>query len=78
MEDREKQLAICRELYTQIVSRLIKDKARCDDLIYLKTDSIFYREFNKYMFSGCTGLCFMLECSEPENLCYNAEQWQKK
>lgn len=78
MEDREKQLSVCRELYKQIVSRLIKDKTDCDDLIYLKTDSIFYREFNKYMFSGCTGLCFMLECSEPENLCYNAELWQMK
>lgn len=76
--DREAQLDVCRELYKQIASRLIKDRLEMPDLIYLKTDSIFYREFDKAMLSGCTGLYFMIECSEPENLCYNAEQWQMK
>ena len=75
MADREKQLAVCREFYKQIVTRLIKDKKECEDLVYLNIESIFYREFNKYMFSGCTGLCFMVECAEPENLCYNAHEW---
>ena len=77
MEDREAQLAVCRELYKQILSRLIRDKRNYPDLNYLKTDSIFYREFNKYMFSGCTGLYFMLECSEPEDFCYNESEWEK-
>lgn len=76
MADREKQLEICRTLYKQIVSKLIKDKKEKEDLTFLKTERIFYREYNKYMFSGCTGLCFMVECSEPENLCYNAEEWE--
>lgn len=75
MDDREKQLSVCRELYKQIVARLIKDKRECEDLSYLNTGSIFYREYNKYMFSGCTGLCFMVECAEPEHLCYNADEW---
>ncbi len=78
MDDREKQLSVCRELYKQIVARLIKDKRECKDLVFLNTGSIFYREYNKYMFSGCTGLCFMIECSEPENLCYNADEWLMK
>lgn len=78
MADREAQLSVCRKLYTQIVSRLIKDKRELHDLTYLNTDRIFYREFGKAMFSGCTGLCFMIECAEPENLCYNEEEWQQR
>lgn len=77
MNDREAQLAVCRELYKQIVSRLIKDKRENPNLVYLDTNSIFYREFDKIIFNGCTGLYFMLECAEPENLCYNADQWMK-
>lgn len=77
MEDREAQLSVCRELYKQILSKLIRDKRNYSNLNYLKTDSVFYREFNRAMFSGCTGLYFMVECSEPENVCYNENEWEK-
>lgn len=77
MEDRAKQLEICRQLFKQLVSRMIKDKEETIKLAYLKTDNILYREYGRAMFSGCTGLYFIVECSEPENLCYNAEEWIK-
>lgn len=77
MEDRAKQLEICRQLFKQLVSRMIKDKEEAIKLAYLKTDNILYREYGRAMFSGCTGLYFIVESSEPENLCYNAEEWIK-
>ena len=75
MADRAEQLAICRKLFKQIVSKLLKDKEETEKLTYLKTDSILYREYDSAMFNGCTGLYFIVECSEPENLCYNKEEW---
>ena len=75
MADRAKQLAICRKLFKQIVSKLLKDKEETEKLTYLKTDNILYREYDSAMFNGCTGLYFIVECSEPENLCYNKEEW---
>lgn len=76
MVDRNRQLAICRKLFKQIVSKLIRDKEETLKLSYLKTDNILYREYGRYMFNGCTGLYFIVECSEPENLCYKEEEWQ--
>ena len=77
MKDRAEQLAICRRLFKQIVSRLLRDKETNTELTYLKTDNILYREYGRYMFSGCTGRYFIVEVSEPENLCYNADEWEK-
>ncbi len=77
MKDRTEQLAVCRSVFKQVVSRLLRDKENTAKLTYLKTDKILYREYGRYMFSGCTGLYFIVECSEPENLCYNAEEWEE-
>lgn len=77
MTDRAEQLDICRRLFKQLISKMLKDKEEMPELSYLKTDNILYREYGRAMFSGCTGLYFMVECSEPENLCYNPEEWNQ-
>ena len=35
------------------------------------------RELVEYFISGCTGLYFMIDVSEPIDLSYNADEWEK-
>lgn len=78
MEDRQLQLNICRRLFAQIMSKLIVDEDELkNELIYLKSDNVVSRELGQYFMSGCTGLYFMVEVSEPINLIYDNTQWQK-
>ena len=76
MDDRQKSLDVCRQLFRQIHSRLIRDKENLDnELVYLDTEKILSRELGRYFINGCTGLYFMAEVSEPTNLCYNEQEW---
>lgn len=76
MEDRARQLEICRDLFSQILSKLLVDEDDLrNELVYLDTRNVMSREFGQYFLSGCTGLYFMVEVSEPVDLSYNDEQW---
>ena len=35
----------------------------------------YIRELGQYFINGCTGLYFMVDVSEPTNLCYNEQEW---
>lgn len=77
MSDRQDALDICRQIYRQIHSRLLKDKERMNDsLVYLNVDNIYTRELGEYFISGCTGLYFMIDVSEPINLMYDEHEWE--
>lgn len=77
-QDRAKQLAICRELFRQLASRMIVDADDLkNELIYLQTESILCRELGQYFLNGCTGLYFMINVDEPVDVTYSAEQWTK-
>lgn len=77
MADRSRVLAICRELFRQIMSRMIVDEADLsNELIYLDTSNVLCRELGQYFLNGCTGLYFMVDVSEPVDLKYNADEWQ--
>ncbi len=73
---RVEALAICRELFRQICSRMIVDSDSLDnDLIYLHTENILSRELGQYFLNGCTGLYFMIDVSEPVDLKFDESEW---
>lgn len=76
MDERQKALCICRKLFRQIHSRLLVDRENLNnELVYLKTENVYSRELGEYFISGCTGLYFMIEISEPISLIYNEKEW---
>ena len=66
MTDRAEKLDICRQLFRQFHSRMIRDKYIYEDLDL---------SFGEYFISGCTGLYFMVELTEPTDLCYKEDEW---
>lgn len=76
MKDRKAKLAVCRNLFRQIVSKMLVDSDSPDnEYAYLHTESILSRNFGKYFLNGCTGLYFMIDISEPVDLRYINEEW---
>ncbi len=76
--DRLAKLKICRQLFRQISTRLLKDSKKLkSDLIYLGADNILSREFGQYFMNGCTGLYFMVDVEEPVDLKYNPDEWDE-
>lgn len=71
-------LSRCRDLFRQLVSRLLVDADDLqNELVYLHTDNIFSRELGQYFLNGCTGLYFMIDVSEPLNLKYDKDEWTR-
>lgn len=78
MTSRQDSLDICRQLFRQVHSRMLRDKEKMsNDLVYLNTDNVYSRELGEYFISGCTGLYFMVDVSEPINLIYNKDEWEE-
>ena len=76
MEDRNRKLNLCRELFRQMLSHMIADTEKYEyDLVYMRTQSIQYRELNSYNFSGVTGLYFMVNVDEPVDLQHDKSLW---
>lgn len=74
--DRAAKLSICRELFRQVMSRMLVDADDMqNELIYLHTDNVLSRELGQYFMSGCTGLYFMIDVSEPVDLKFDADEW---
>ena len=77
MEERNRKLNLCRELFRQLLSHMIADTEKYEyDLVYMRTQSIQYRELNSYNFSGVTGLYFMVNVDEPVDLQFDNSLWQ--
>ena len=76
MEDRQKQLDLCREVFKQFVTRIIRDKYTYDEqMVQFETQTIPNSELGRYYLSGMTGLFFTLYTREPVDLEYNKEEW---
>jgi hypothetical protein len=81
MKDREAKLNLCRTVFTQFVARMIRDKNEGidsgdgDDLEFLKVEEIYSKELGRYSMNGVTGLYFMVENDEPEDLEYDPTAW---
>nr|DAY94275.1 MAG TPA: hypothetical protein [Caudoviricetes sp.] len=78
MAERHEAMGICRTLFDKICSRMLVDKERLlEDLIYLNTDRIHFREMEKYFLNGCTGLYFIVDVDEPIDLSYEPDEWEE-
>lgn len=76
MADRSKALALCREVFRQLMSRMVVDADDLsNELIYLDTSNVMCRELGQYFLNGCTGLYFMVDVSEPVDLKYDSSLW---
>lgn len=76
MDDRQQQLELCRMLFLQFVSRLLRDKYTYNEsLTYIDTQNIPNQELGRYYLSGMTGLFFTIYVQEPVDLVYDDEQW---
>lgn len=73
---RQEELELCRELFRQFVSRILRDKYLYDEKqMYFDTNAIPNQEIGRYYLSGMTGLHFTLYVQEPVDLVYEEEQW---
>lgn len=76
MEDRQRQLELCRTIFEQFVSKIIRDKYMYEEKqMYFDTHAIPNQEIGRYYLSGMTGLHFTLYVQEPIDLQYDNEQW---
>ena len=76
MQARQKELELCRELFFQFVSRILRDKYLYDEKqMYFDTHSFPNQELGRYYLSGMAGLHFTLYVREPVDLQYEESQW---
>ena len=76
MQSRQEELELCRELFRQFVSRILRDKYLYDEKqMYFDTHAIPNQELGRYYLSGMTGLHFTLYVQEPVDLQYEEKQW---
>ena len=76
MQSRQKELELCRTLFHQFVSKIIRDKYLYEEqMTYFDTHSIPNQEIGRYYLSGMTGLHFTLYVQEPIELIYDDGQW---
>lgn len=76
MQSRQEELDLCRELFHQFVSRIIRDKYQYEEkMMYFDTHTIPNQEIGRYYLSGMTGLHFTLYVQEPIDLVFDDEQW---
>lgn len=78
MEARQRELDLCRQVFLQFVTRIIRDKYTYEEhYVQFETQSIPNRELGRYYLSGMTGLYFTLYTREPVDLQYDETQWQQ-
>lgn len=78
MVERMDAMMVCRTLFAQLYSRMLVDSDKLlNDLIYLNTNRIHFREIENFFLNGCTGLYFMIDVDEPVNLIYDETEWEK-
>lgn len=80
MEDREKKLNLCRYIFRQFISRMLRDKYREafeGQLEFLDLTRIYSSELGRWSMNGVTGLYFMMNSDEPIDVQYDESLWQK-
>ena len=79
-ESYNQALQICRKLFRQFLSRIVKDKESYKygtNLMYLNTGNVYSNEYGRYSFNGCTGLFFQIQNDEPTDLVFDADEWEE-
>ena len=73
---RQEELELCRELFRQFVSRILRDKYLYEEKqMYFDTHAIPNQELGRYYLSGMSGLHFTLYVQEPVDLQYEENPW---
>lgn len=76
MDSYTQAMDTCRELFRQFKSKFIHDATDFSKkMIHLRADEIRSSELGGHFLNGATGLYFMIAYDEPENLCYNPDEW---
>ncbi len=76
MEDWKMKMGICRTLFYQFCSRILRDKYEYDEKqMYFETRTFANQELGQSLLSGMTGLHFTLYEQEPIDLIYDETQW---
>lgn len=76
MNDYENNKQICRRVFQQICSKLIKDSKQLEEsFIHLNLNKIRFQEIEEYLLGGAIGFYFIFNVDEPMNLCYCDEEW---
>lgn len=76
MDERQEELDICREVFRQFASKILRDKyTYAEQYVQFETQSLPSQEFGRYQISGMTGLYFTLYTMEPIDLEYKNEEW---
>ncbi len=79
MADREEKMELCRKIFRQFHSKMIRDKHEWEyenqELEYLDVGGVYSKEFPRYSFPNLTGLYFMVNNDEPVDLTYKPEEW---
>lgn len=73
-------MELCRKLFRQFLSRVVKDKETYkfkDKLNYLNTKNVYSNEYGRYSFNGCTGLFFQIQNDEPVDLVFDEDEWEE-
>lgn len=76
----KRAMELCRRLFRQFLSRIIKDKESYrygSALMYLNTSNIYSNEYGRYSFNGSTGLFFQIQNDEPTDLVYEDNDWEE-
>lgn len=79
MQDRQNKLNLCRRIFRQFMSRMIKDKDEYtygEALEYLNLDNVYSKQLGRYSMNGVTGLYFMIGNDEPTDLQYEESEWE--
>lgn len=79
MEDREQKLNLCRYIFRQFLSRMLRDKYREayeGQLEFLDITHVYSSELGRYSLNGVTGLYFMVTSDEPIDIQYDDSLWQ--
>lgn len=69
MADMLVNVEICRAIFKRILRQMIADKDKlANNLVYINTERIAFREFEPETSAHFTGLYFMLEYEQPYNI----------
>ena len=80
-QDYNRALRLCRTIFRQFLSRIIKDKEKYkygNALMYLNTGNVYSNEYGRYSFNGCTGLFFQIQNDEPTDLMFDENDWEEE
>lgn len=77
MEDYRNNLELCREIFRQVMSKMIHDANNyLVQQINLNVDRVHFKEMEGYQLNGATGVYFVIDVDEPTSLCYNKDLWK--